>query len=103
MTTTWCWNGITVTSHTTVLAWGTTTLGHAAGYTGLGNPAFSFNCYVAAGAPTGGGCSGNHEVATEAFLNGIDRSEVDLTINQEENYKGQFFSQGSLRHCPGGC
>ncbi|HLG60594.1 MAG TPA: hypothetical protein VKY19_01595 [Ktedonosporobacter sp.] len=101
MTTTWCWNGLTVTSHKTVLAWGVTTLGNITGDSALFSPDFSFNCYVASGSNRG--CSGNHEVATEKFDNAFLKNGIAITVNEWENYKGQFFSQGSVKHCPGGC
>jgi hypothetical protein len=101
MTTTWCWNGITVTSHKTILAWGVTTLGSIDGDSSLYNPAYSFSCYVASGSTRG--CSGNHEVATEKFDNAFLKNGIAITVSEWENYKGQFFSQGSVKHCPGGC
>ncbi len=111
MQTTWCYNYITVTSHATVLSWGVTGTGAALGWVVLGGtnspPDYSFNCYVAAGAPGNppSGCSGNHEYMKQYFINQINPLllETDLTLNEEENYKGQFFWQASMTTCLGGC
>lgn len=101
--TTWCYNGITVTSHSTILSWGTTGPGSVEGWQYIGNPQYSFNCYVAAGAPTGGGCSGNHEHADEQFANG-GIPGCHLVVDTEENYKGQFFWHDSMYGvAPGYC
>jgi hypothetical protein len=97
MKTTWCWNGITVTSHSTILYWGVTTLGKIYGYSSLYNPAYRFNCYVASGSRRN--CSGNHEWMQEDFV-GTPPRDCYLSIDQEENYKGQFFAQGHKRCIP---
>jgi len=101
MVTTWCYNYVTVTSHSTTLYWGVTTTGTLTGWYSLYNPIYSFACYVASGSSRN--CSGNHERAQEDFINGILRLEIDLVINQEETYQGQAFYQLSQIKCPGGC
>lgn len=101
MKTTYCWNYSIVTYHSTYLYWGVTTLGVLVGWTWLYNPDYAFNCYVASGSSRN--CSGNHEHAKEVFLQGPVRFETDLIVDQNENYKGQFFSHGSRINCPGGC
>lgn len=101
MQTYYCWNHVIVTYHSTTLYWGVTTLGIAVGWLSLSTPYYAFNCYVSTSSSRN--CSGNHEHAKEAFINGPFMLETDLIVDQEENYQGLFLSQGSQRNCIGGC
>jgi hypothetical protein len=98
MQTRWCWNNSTVTSHSTVLYWGVTTWGNLGGWYSVGNPKYTFNCYVAAGSTRN--CSGNHEWMQEEFQTQPYADETCyLSLDQWENDKGQFFTKGS-KHGP---
>jgi hypothetical protein len=97
MKTTWCWNGITVTSHSTILYWGVTTTGNLTGWHSEYNPQYTFSCFVAAGSTHN--CSGNHEWMQEDFVHGITPFEdCYLSLNQWEHYNGGFSWTGS-QHC----
>jgi hypothetical protein len=93
--TTWCYNYVTVTSHSTILYWGTTTNGALAGWHYVGNPYYTFNCYIAAGSSIN--CSGNHEHADELWTDGS--GHCHLIVDEEENYHGQFFWEDSKSGC----
>lgn len=98
MKTTWCWNNSTVTSHSTILYWGVTTWGNIGGWYSVGKPQYSFNCYVASGSTRN--CSGNHERMQEEFQTQPSAEETCyLSLDQWENDRGQFFTQGS-KHGP---
>jgi hypothetical protein len=101
MVTTWCYNYVIVTRHSTVLYWGVTSYGGATGWLWRYSPQYSFNCYVAAGSHRS--CSGNHEWELQLFDNVITRSGIDLTVDEWENYRGQAFTHGHSQFCPGGC
>lgn len=102
MNTHWCYDGVTVTSHSTILYWGITSYGLATGWeTNVSNPEYSFNCYVASGSTRN--CSGNHEWTEMLFDNFVNKSGIALTVQEWENYEGQDFTNGASRHCLGGC
>lgn len=90
MQTSWCWDYRTVTSHTTNVYWGRTTLGEIDGWQ-MENVGRYFECYVASGSTRE--CSGNHEIAQFDWFNGT--SECIQAIQEWENYRGEFFSGGS--------
>lgn len=88
MTTKWCENGLTVTSHSTSV-----TQDHGVRWNYYPG-SVSFNCYVAAGSARS--CSGNHEHLTGAnYLNGDLNITCFPSIAEWENYKGQYLSDWS--------
>jgi len=93
MQTSWCWDYRIVTRHTTVIYWGVTGWGAAVDWHFVAVTPIHFNCYIASGSTLQ--CSGNHEYAIATFRNGISGVECLLTINEWENYRGQFFSGAS--------
>jgi hypothetical protein len=98
MKTSWCWNNSIVTSSHTVLSWGVTTWGNLGGWYTVGKPKYTFNCYVASGSTRN--CSGNHEWMQEEFqTQPYSDTTCYLSLNQWENDKGQFFTNGS-KHGP---
>jgi hypothetical protein len=101
MVTNWCYDYVTVTSHSTILYWGVTAYGNVLGWQSVGNPLYSFNCYVASGSTRN--CSGNHEHADQLFDNVPTLSGIGLTVDEKENYLGQAFTNGASRFCLGGC
>jgi hypothetical protein len=92
MTTRYCWNHITVTSHSTTISWGVTGPGAAVGWAYISNSGVHFACYVASGSTRQ--CSGNHEWATANFLNVVTTQVCLPHIDEWENYKGEFLSGG---------
>jgi hypothetical protein len=92
MQTSWCWDYRTVTSHTTRIYWGVTGPGHVVGWAYISNSGVHFSCYVAYGSTRQ--CSGNHEWAIASFHNVVTRQVCLPLINEYQNYRGQFFSDG---------
>jgi hypothetical protein len=108
MTTSWCYNYVTVTCHQTSLSGVITSQGRQLGFNWNGSHN-SFNCYTAMGAPGNppSGCSGNHEHMWQSFYSPFAEPnvgvEVQMTIDEEENYKGQSFFEFNSKNCPGAC
>jgi hypothetical protein len=93
MTTDFCYDYVTVTSHETHVTGGTTTLGGVGGWTYKGTPdGINFHCYVAAGSSRQ--CSGNQEEAQgqfQACQGGYCYDNWSPTITESENYHGTFY------------
>ncbi len=93
MTTYFCYNYVTVTSHSTNVNGGTTGTGAAAGWSYEGTPdGINFHCYVAAGSTRQ--CSGNQEEAQGQFhacQGGYCYANWSPTITESENYHGVFY------------
>jgi hypothetical protein len=96
MTTTWCYNGVTVTSHSTSITHDVTGPGTALGWSWHGQNS-GFACYVAKGSSRN--CSGNHEWVTAQ----LDFIPLPVTcvqkLNEWENYHGQFFWSSAGSTC----
>jgi hypothetical protein len=102
MVTTWCYNNVIVTSHSTILYWGVTAYGSALGwYIQHSTPNYSFNCYVASGSTRN--CSGNHEATKQFWRNGSAGVGLALTVVESETYKGQASASGATQNCVGSC
>jgi len=94
MTTHWCWNGLTVKSHTTNETAGVTAFGSVEGwaYNGIVPGSDGWYCYVAKGSSRN--CSGNTEYAQGAFSDcqyGVCIAHWSPFIQEWENYHGGFF------------
>jgi hypothetical protein len=93
MTTYFCYNYATVTSHSTNVSGGTTTTGGIGGWSYQGTPdGINFHCYVAAGSTRN--CSGNQEEAQGQFhacQAGYCYANWSPTITESENYHGTFY------------
>ena len=93
MTTYFCYNYVIVTTHSTNVTGGTTTLGGIGGWSYLGTPdGINFHCYVAGGGTRA--CSGNQEEAQgqfQACQAGYCYDTWSPTITESENYHGQFY------------
>jgi hypothetical protein len=88
MVTTWCYNNVTVTSHTTILYWGVTAFGSGLGwYIQHSTPNYSFNCYVASGSTCN--CSGNHEATKQFWRDGSAGVGLALTVSDFSRYQGK--------------
>ena len=88
MTTNWCENGVTVTSHSTRV-----TQDHGRRWNYYPG-SVSFNCYVASGSTRN--CSGNHEHLTGVnYLNGALHVTCFPSIAEWENYRGQYLHDWS--------
>jgi hypothetical protein len=103
MVTSWCYNNSTVTSHSTVLYWGTTAAGDGSGWIWQYSPNYSFNCLSDVQGAINRTCAGNHERAEERFINPFLKGEASLTIDQYEAYNGQEWNLFNAHYCPGGC
>jgi hypothetical protein len=101
MVTYFCYGNGRVTYHKTTLYWGVTQAGSSSGWGWIYGPNYSFNCYYASG--SGFPCSGNHEHATQIFINPFLRSEASLTIDQYEDRLGHTSNLFNAHICPGGC
>jgi hypothetical protein len=102
MVTTWCYNNVIVTSHSTILYWGVTAFGSGLGwYIQHATPNYSFTCYVASGSTRN--CSGNHEATKQFWRNGSAGVGLALTVNESEAYKGQASASGGTQNCVGSC
>jgi hypothetical protein len=97
MTTSWCYNGSIVTSHTTTVSHDVTGTGTATGWAWGGRSAVSFNCYVASGSSRN--CSGNHESDTAQFDYIPIPSVCVVKLQEWENYRGEFFWSSAGSTC----
>ncbi len=88
MTTSWCFNGNKVTSHSTKI-----TEGHSIGWVYYSSP-IKFNCYVAHGKTA---CSGNHEKDSPGWVVGgtSSGSSCGVTLDEWETYLGNRHSSSS--------
>jgi hypothetical protein len=93
MNTSWCENGEIVTSHNTTLHSGVDLTGEVGGWEHIGNSSITFHCYIAYGSTRS--CSGNFESANGYFYNTVVGESCHDHIYEEENYKGEFFANGS--------
>lgn len=88
-----CYNYSKVKSHSTWVTGNVTTVGGLEGWTYNGHDTIEFNCYVASGST--GSCSGNHESDQGYFQECILKvgcvGTWDPTVQEWENYKGQWF------------
>ncbi len=96
MTTTWCYNGVTVTSHSTSITHDVTGPGTALGWS-WGGQHSGFACYVDNGSNRN--CSGNHEWVTAQFDHNPLPSVCVEKLNEWENYHGQFFWSSAGSSC----
>jgi hypothetical protein len=96
-----CYNYRIVTYHKTTLYWGVTQAGAGSGWGWIYGPNYSFNCFY--GPNNGLACSGNHEHATQIFINPFLKDEASLTIDQAEYYNGGTYNHFNAHICPGGC
>jgi hypothetical protein len=101
LVTYFCYNYRIVTYHKTTLYWGVTQAGAGSGWGWQISPYYSFNCFPAPN--KGFWCSGNHEHATQLFINPFLRNEASLTIDQAEYYNGGTYNHFNAHICPGGC
>jgi hypothetical protein len=93
MNTTWCYNGLTVTSHTTTLHQGVDLTGEIGGWEWIGNSAISFHCFVTE--QNTRKCAGNFESAHGYFYNVDDGFSCNDYIYEEQYYNGDWNSHGS--------
>jgi hypothetical protein len=93
MTTFWCYNGRTVTTHSTSENAAVTGTGSATGWSYHGVIERSFHCYVASGSTRN--CSGNFEDSQGSFQACLVKvgcyASKQPYFHEEENYRGQFF------------
>lgn len=88
LTTKWCYDDVTVVSHTTTLSEGITTTGAIDGWSFVQFLNYHFNCYIAAGSTRQ--CSGNHEDG-EAEFSPPSGGSCTMYLGEDENYLGKFF------------
>lgn len=92
MQTSWCWDYRTVTRHVTRVYWDLDTIGRSIGWGSKGGGPIYFRCYVAAGSVLP--CAGNYEFATHSWRNDLTGRRCQTSISEDENYRGEFFSDG---------
>ncbi|HKT03149.1 MAG TPA: hypothetical protein VJT31_26775 [Rugosimonospora sp.] len=101
-TTTFCYNGVTVTSHSTSYSWQITSWGSVSGYAWQGLAYNQSNCYVASGSTRN--CSGNYVSLAGVFGQNTGTigggSGQCVQTQQWMTYRGQSTQKAYMNNYP---